>query len=125
MTFNHQQKLQAAHVDNMRIDEVDSSSSDDSSAKVAALAEFLTGRAKDTNSKKQIDVDTFITLANQQGANVTRESLIKIGEDSDLFNIENDKMVFRGGETTQPDMSVDQAQSTVDKMAKRAMKAHG
>jgi hypothetical protein len=109
----------------MRIDEVDSSSSDDSSAKVAALAEFLTGRAKDTNSKKQIDVDTFITLANQQGANVTRESLIKIGEDSDLFNIENDKMVFRGGETTQPDMSVDQAQSTVDKMAKRAMKAHG
>jgi len=109
----------------MRIDEVDSGSSNDSSAKVAALAEFLTGRAKDTNSKKQIDVNTFIKLANQQGANVTRESLIKMGENSDMFNIENDKLVFKGGETTQPDMSVDQAQATVDKMAKRAMKAHG
>lgn len=108
----------------MRINEVDSSNAD-SAAKVAALAEFLTGRAKDTDSKKQIDVDTFIKLANQQGANVTRESLIKIGEDSGMFNVENDKLVFRGGETTQTDMSVDQAQATVDKMAKRAMKAHG
>lgn len=108
----------------MRINEVDSSSSDDSSAKVAALAEFLTGRASDTNSKKQIDVNTFIALANQQGASVTKQSLIDMSQDQlkEIFTVQGDKIVFSGGESDNLEMPVDKAEQIVANAAKSAAK---
>ena len=50
----------------MRIDEV----ADPTNSKLLGLAEFLMDRSVDTNSKKQISVDTFISLARKYGTGI-------------------------------------------------------
>ena len=107
----------------MRINEIESSEAE--VEKIAALAEFLLGRANDTASKKQISVDAFLKLANQQGSAMTADKLKNLGETDlkDLFHVEGDKLVFKGHEPdNEPDMGVDKAREIVKKMAKKAMK---
>ena len=97
-----------------------------SSTKLAALGQFLLGRAQDTNAKKTVNVDTFIGLARDMGIDITPERLQILSTQDPLrniiANIEGDTVVFKGAEeTVTPTMNVDQARATVDRMAKRAI----
>lgn len=108
----------------MQIREVAGKSED--AARLAALSQFLLGRAEDTDTSRTISVDAFIKLAGNMGVSITPQQLIDLSQKPPLNNIisnvENDKITF-GGETTAPDtMTVDQARLTVDSMAKRAAK---
>jgi len=99
---------------------------DPSSTKLAALGQFLLGRAQDTNAKKTVNVDTFIGLARDMGIDITPERLQILSTQDPLrniiANIEGDTVVFKGAEeTVTPTMNVDQARATVDRMAKRAI----
>lgn len=99
---------------------------DPSSTKLAALGQFLLGRAQDTNAKKTVNVDTFIGLARDMGIDITPERLQVLSTQDPLrniiANIEGDTVVFKGAEeTVTPTMNVDQARATVDRMAKRAI----
>ena len=100
---------------------------DPSSTKLAALGQFLLGRAQDTNAKKTVNVDTFIGLARDMGIDITPERLQILSTQDPLrniiANIEGDTVVFKGAgeETVAPNMSVDQARATVNQMAKRAI----
>lgn len=104
---------------------VEFTGSNNNATKVAALAEFFRGRIQDTNAKNQIDLETFIHLANQQGASVNKRSLIDMSqrELGEMFNVEGDKIVFKGAGRSDPEeMPVDKAEQIVKKAAKRAMK---
>ena len=99
---------------------------DPSSTKLAALGQFLLGRAQDTNAKKTVNVDTFIGLARDMGIDITPERLQILSTQDPLrniiANIEGDTVVFKGAEeTVTPTMNVDQARATVNQMAKRAI----
>jgi len=99
---------------------------DPSSTKLAALGQFLLGRAQDTNAKKTVNIDTFIGLARDMGIDITPERLQILSTQDPLrniiANIEGDTVVFKGAEeTVTPTMNVDQARATVDRMAKRAI----
>lgn len=95
--------------------------------KLAALGQFLLGRADDTGAKKTIAVGTFLGLAKDMGISITAQQLNDLAQQEPLNNIianvQGDEIVFQGGEDNiEPDtMTVDQAQQTVDKMAKRAI----
>ncbi len=105
----------------MIICEIDGSITTD---EVAALAVFLLGRADDEDSQKQISVDAFLKMANDMGIALTKNQLITMSDQPPLkniiSNIEDDIVIFKGGATSQPDMTVDKARETVKKMAKRA-----
>ena len=99
------------------------------SGKLMALSQFLSGRASDTNAKKQISTQSFIQLAQSLGVNVTPDTLGDVIAKPPLSNIlepydPNSNVVsFKGND--QPEdtaMSPDQAQATVDSNAKAAMK---
>lgn len=96
------------------------------SAKLVALAEFLIGRANDTDTRKQISVDAFLKLAQGQGIALTRDQLITQSQTPPLSNviqsIDGDTIIFKGGEAVTDTMTVDQAQQTVDQMANRVAK---
>ena len=96
------------------------------SAKLLALAEFLIGRADDTDTRKQISVDAFLKLAQNQGISINRDQLITQSQTPPLSNviqsIDGDTIIFKGGEAVTDTMSVDQAQVTVDQMANRVAK---
>lgn len=99
---------------------------DPSSLKLAALGQFLLGRAQDTAAKKTVNVATFIGLARDMGIDLTSERLQTLAAQEPLSNIianiEGDKIVFKGAdETVTPTMNVDQARATVNQMAKRAI----
>jgi hypothetical protein len=96
-------------------------------ARLAALAKFLDSRAEDKNTRRKISVSAFLSLAQNLGIAVTAEQLrdmaLKPPLDGIIANVENDEITFRGGDdeaTVSAQMSVDQAQNTVDSMAKRA-----
>ena len=100
--------------------------------KLVALGEFLIGRAGDTGAQKSISIDAFVNMAQSMGVNISAENNAKqlrdLADQSPLnniiVNITDDKIIFTGaGEDTQSTdtMSVDQAEKTVEKMAKRAM----
>ena len=96
--------------------------------KLVALGQFLIGRAGDTNSKKTISVDAFINMAHNMGINITAEQLRDLATQDPLkntiVNVTDDQVVFSGaGEDAgiSNTMTVDQAEKTVDKMAKRAL----
>lgn len=99
--------------------------------KLAALAQFLIGRAGDTNASKTISTDAFIKLAQRMGVSLTQQQLSLISQNPPLngliTNVEPDKITFKGAEpeVDDSDMTPDQAQATVDKMAKRATKKKG
>lgn len=99
---------------------------DSSTVKLAALGQFLLGRAKDTAAKKTVNVATFVSLARGMGIDITSDRLQSLATQAPLSNIidkiQGDIILFKGSEqTAQPDMSVDQARDTVNKMAKRAI----
>ena len=96
--------------------------------KLMAWGEVLVGRAGDTGAKKKISVDAFLNMAQGMGVNITANQLRDLAEQEPLkniiVNITDDEVIFTGaGTSTQATdtMSVQQAQDTVEKMAKRAM----
>ena len=92
--------------------------------KLVALGEFLLARAADTDARRKISVATFLQLANNQGINISQDQLMTMAQQPPLNNIiqdiQGDEIVFKGAEEPAPNMTVDQAQQTVDRMAKRA-----
>lgn len=111
----------------MRIPEVDIESNAD---RLTALANFLNGRAEDQAAPRQISTTSFINLARGMGINIGVAQLKDLVQSPPLNSVivdvqgDNDtgKVIFKGGdaEVNQNTMSVDQAQKTVNTMAKRA-----
>lgn len=101
---------------------------DPSTQKLAALSQFLAGRAQDQAAKKQISQQAFIDLAKNLGVNVTPENLGELINREPLSNIleplePNSGVVrFRGNTETTTGMTVDKARDVVDKNAKDALK---
>lgn len=108
----------------MRIDEV----ADPTSTKLLGLAEFLMDRSVDTNSKKQISVDTFISLARNIGVTLTPEMLTDLADQSPLNSVfepiepGGSVINFKGSDPTNVAMPVNKAQDVVASAAKNAMK---
>ena len=99
--------------------------------KLLALGEFLASRAGDTGAKKSISIDAFVNLAQSMGINVTADnnaSQLRDLADKEplkniIVNITDNQVVFSGDNQSSADtMTVDQAEKTVEKMAKRAAK---
>jgi hypothetical protein len=93
--------------------------------KLAALSQFLLGRAKDTDAAKTISTAAFIKLASNMGISITPDRLMDLIQQPPLrniiANIEGDTITFQGAEVMPAAMTVDQARQTVDSMAKRAI----
>lgn len=100
-------------------------------SRLAALAQFITGRTKDTDARRVISVPAFLKLAQNMQIPLTADQLRELVQQPPLSNIianiegddETGKVVFRGegGDTVSgAEMSVDQARKTVDSMARRA-----
>lgn len=112
----------------MRICEFQESSVD--SSKLVALAQFLLGRAKDTDAKRTINTKSFLSLAKNMGISLTADQLKTLITQPPLNNVianvegddENGTVIFKGEEQVTDTMTVDQARQTVDAMAKRAAK---
>jgi hypothetical protein len=99
---------------------------DVSQEKLVALGQFLIGRAGDTGAKKSISIEAFVNMAQSMGINVNKDSLRDLAEKEPLnnviVNITDDEVIFTGANSAGADtMTVDQAEKTVEKMAKRAM----
>ena len=99
---------------------------DVSQEKLVALGQFLIGRAGDTGAKKSISIDAFVNMAQSMGINISKNNIRDIAEKEPLnniiVNITNDEVIFAGANSASADtMTVDQAEKTVEKMAKRAM----
>ncbi len=103
------------------------------SPRLAALAEFLAGRAQDSNSPKTISTKAFINLAKGLGISITDGQLRDLAQQPPLNALidnvegdgENGKILFHGStstDTSNQPMSADQARLTVNQMAKRATK---
>jgi hypothetical protein len=98
------------------------------SQKLLALSQFLSGRADDTTSKKEISQTAFIELANSLGVNINKDTLADLISQSPLSNVleplepNSDVVRFKGNTEATTGMSVDQARATVDSNAKSAMK---
>ena len=115
----------------MRLQEFAGAETD--TARLAALAQFLAGRAQDSGSSKSISIPAFLSLAQDMGISMTDSQLRTLVQqpplDSIIDNVEGDettgRVLFRGsgeiGAGTEK-MSPDQARRTVDSMAKRAAK---
>ena len=99
--------------------------SDVDTTKLAALSQFLLGRAQDTDAAKTISTDAFVKLAANMGISITPDRLADLIQQPPLNNIianmEGDTITFRGAEVQPAGMTVDQARQTVDSMAKRAI----
>lgn len=93
------------------------------------LVQFLAGRAEDTNSRKQISKDAFISLAQSLDINVTPDNIEEIVGQPPLSSVLEpldpaaDEIVFKGaGEPETPtQMPVNKAQDIVANAAKSAM----
>ena len=98
------------------------------SQKLLALTKFLSGRADDTTSKKEISQDAFIDLARSLGVIIDPDQLGQLINQEPLSNVleplaPGENVVrFKGNVEGQAGMSVDQARATVDANAKAAMK---
>ena len=113
----------------MLIFEVENSAPQDDSGKLMALTQFLSGRAGDTNSKKQISTKAFIDLAQGLGVNVTADTLGDLIAKEPLSNVllpyePNSNVVKFKGNDEPPNTQMDtaQAEKVVDSNAKAAMK---
>lgn len=95
--------------------------------KLAALAQFLLGRAEDTDAARTISVEAFTKLAGNMGISITPDRLAQMALqpplDGIIANVEGDTITFQGADTVSATtMTVDQARQTVDSMAKRVAK---
>jgi hypothetical protein len=93
--------------------------------KLAAVSQFLLGRAEDTDAARTISTDAFIRLASNMGISITPDRLMDLIQQPPLNNIianvEGDTITFKGADVVPATMTVDQARKTVDSMAKRAI----
>jgi hypothetical protein len=112
----------------MLIFEVERSEAVDS-GKLMALTQFLSGRASETDGRKQISTKAFIELAQSLGVNVTANTLGDLIAQEPLSNVlepyqPNSNVVSFKGDETLPntDMDTAQAEKVVDSNAKSAMK---
>lgn len=102
--------------------------SDPQPDRLAALISFLAGRAEDTGARKQIGKQSFMSMAQQLGINITDSNLQAMASKPPLSNMlepidpQSDQIVFKGGEPGTVDMPVDKARDIVANMAKNAMK---
>ena len=99
---------------------------DVSQEKLVALGQFLIGRAGDTGAKKSISIEAFVNMAQSMGINVNKDSLRDLAEKEPLnnviVNITDDEVIFTGANSASDNtMTVDQAEKTVEKMAKNAL----
>ena len=119
----------AVSVDNMRITEVASVGPTPDSAQLLGLAEFLSGRAQDTNAQKQISQDAFVSLAQSLDIPVNKQNLDTIVNQEPLSNVlepldpgSTEPIKFKGAAPDNVSMPVNKAQDIVAKAAKSAMK---
>lgn len=100
--------------------------------KLAALADFLSNRAEDTNARKVISGQAFVNLAQQLQIPLTIGQLKDLSQQPPLNNLianvegpDDDpaavQVTFKGAEEQPETMPVDQARDVVDQMAKRAL----
>ena len=93
--------------------------------KLTALAQFLLGRAEDTDAARTISTQAFLKLAANMGISVTADRLAELSAQPPLSSviarIEGDTILFQGEDVVPVTMTVDQAQKTVNTMAKRAI----
>ena len=111
----------------MLIFEVENTEAVDS-AKLMALSQFLSGRANDTDAKKQISTKAFIELAQSLGVNVTADTIGDLIAKEPLSNVlqpyePNSGVVrFKGNdEPGEEPMDTAQAEKVVNSNAKAAM----
>lgn len=111
----------------MRIFEVEQVTDDSpDSGRLMGLADFLAGRAEDTNGPKQIDKATFIELASSLGTVMTKDQLPQLISKPPLSNLfepvdpNSDKLMFKGAKTVDVGMPVNKAQDIVAAAAKKA-----
>jgi len=96
--------------------------------KLAALADFLSGRADDTNAKKQISKTAFINAAKNIGININEQILAELVAQEPLKNIleplepNSDIIRYKGNKEIDTVMPVNTAQDIVAQNAKAAMK---
>lgn len=96
--------------------------------RLAALASFLKGRAKDTASKKEISITSFIKLARELGVDVTEESIGEIVSKPPMSNLiepfepQSGVIRFKGNLEKSAAMPVDKAENIVASNANAAMK---
>ena len=114
----------------MKIFEVDSSmgmAAPPNPAQLSGLVQFLDGRAKDTNAKKEISQDAFIKLANDLDINITAQNLAYVVSQEPLSNLlepmdpNTGVLVFKGAGEPNVAMPVNKAQDIVASAAKSAM----
>ncbi len=95
--------------------------------KLLALSQFLISRAQDTNSQKKISVKSYIKLAQDLDISLTQDNLTTLSQQPPLSTVIQTvtptEVIFKGADQEQvtDTMTVDQAQKTVDAMAKRAV----
>jgi hypothetical protein len=113
----------------MRIFEVDdSASATPSPNQLMGLVSFLAGRSDDTNARKEISQDAFVSLAQGLNININRQNLGDLIAQPLLSNMlepldpNSGVITFKGGEETDPAMPVNRAQDIVAAAAKSAMK---
>jgi hypothetical protein len=96
--------------------------------KLAALADFLSGRAADQNAKKQISKQAFINAAKNIGINLNDQLLSELVLKEPLKNVlepiepNSDIIRYKGNTEVDTAMSVDRAEDVVNKNAKAAMR---
>ena len=96
--------------------------------KLMALTQFLSGRANDESAKKEISADSFITMAQSLGVNVTPDTLGDVIAQPPLSNIlepyePNSGVVrYKGNTETTTQMDTGQAEKIVSQNAKKALK---
>jgi len=111
----------------MLIFEVENSGANDA-GKLMALTTFLSGRAGDTNAKKQISTQAFIQMAKSLGVNVTPDKIGYLIAQEPLSNVlqpydpNSGKVTFKGNdEPGEQPMDTAQAEKVVNSNAKSAM----
>ena len=113
----------------MRLYEFESPLQGTNSGELAALSQFLIGRADDQGSTKTISIPAFLKAANDMGIALTKDQLISKSQQQPLYNliqnVSDNDVIFTGSEEPEDTMSVDQARDTVDSMAKRASSKKG
>lgn len=92
------------------------------------LVQFLSGRAKDTNARKEISQDAFVKLANDLDININSQNLADIVSQEPLSNLlepmdpNTGVLVFKGAGQPDVAMPVNRAQDIVAAAAKSAAK---
>lgn len=95
--------------------------------RLVALSNFLMGRAKDTASKKEISIMSFIKLARDLGIDVTEDSIGEMVSKPPLSNLiepfepQSGVIRFKGNLGKAAPMPVDKAENIVAQNAQAAM----